>query len=730
MLKIVFLIIVSSIFLWGQEIKHKKACVIIDTKATLYQNSVGFDEHRVVLDAKKDFIKRVTVTADKGSRYGYVIEDNKESIIWIDKSYLLCEDSGYISALDLFEGSKSALSVKKKALIVTDRKSIDNNDPTIEKDPDNPLTIRVKIYTTPPTADVDDEYYDDYAKLFYKPRYVYAERQIKDQTYYLVGTEQVVRAARARIIENIGGKQVVSGIEGWVNADKVKLWNNKVALKPTPVTHNITSLQIYSTPNLQGQFELDKDKPMQYFEHRLPIISEIGASAYEILYIGGAGGVSRSQLNEQQFVYSQIQHNDLLQIALVMDATSGMSPHFAKVKQAIAAFRDFAKDKANLQIAITVYRDYADGEGIFEVVQNFDASTDSDLTQIKAYSDKKDVGQWGLPEALFNGINSSVNDLGWSKRRIPKYMIILGDHGNHSKALQSKKDSSLTINNLAQHLRQNYISLFAIQVYNQGKGKTSLQNFQQQLTTIMQKSGRRADQMVSYANASQQNITDRLKAIYSSFDNTKKGDSQELQSVGVDTDSLSQVQLTAQGFIAKDNHIAQEVLIERGSLKLLIVSMQQLTKTLKKGFSSSKGHEDSKKAIKKVYKALSGDDIDDKTNIMDAIYAKTGLPLQTPALDQSVSQLVNQLRRSTKKRKAFIKNIETKVQKMQAVFNERDWRQKGNKITFLKGKCYFYNITSIGKNACMIGQDGYIERNQEIDNDPNIRAWMPVEYLP
>ncbi len=699
-----------------------KDCIIVNTSVSLYKNNLG--NSSILRLNNDDFAKKV-IFNDKRKRV-FIEYKNKEG--WIDEDALMClsGDNGIFSAMS--KNPNLPISLKRKALLTTNIESLSSSNVNINEN----NQLQVNIYYAPNES---NQYLSSQAKLF-QMRYIYKEVKINDKIFYLIGSNESTN------IDNVD-----TAIQGWVKEDKILEWNNRIGVEFSK-TDNANS-QIFNSFEMKDvkYTETNKDS-MKYYEPRFPLIKKANKTAFKIGFIGGSddGSLTRGDIAKAQEAVKTVITNNDLQIAIIIDATRGMKPYFKDVKNALNSFLQITKKKANVDIAITIFRDYSDGKEIFEVMKDFKSNKKINLNKIKVKSNLKDIGEGTYPEALFYGINKSIDSLKWSKKNIEKYMIVLGDHGNHPNSKQYKQEKKLQTSTLGAKLKKQLITLWAIQVSNQAKEpnanvkKESIKRFPKQIKEIIASNVGSLGKVISYRKASEKNIYNGLIKIYNNFfaiktalsgleDVEKTGFSASiLARLGIDPKIFGQIsQVTSTGYIKRsDKGFKQKVLIKKRALERLKTSINSLSGTLFRGsYHSEVGQRQIKNTVIRIFQDLTGDTIKENENIKRFIFKKTALPIQTKALKQSINRLI---RKASDKeyRLQLVQELERKYIKIHGVLMGKEvkiglFNSSTGKFSFTEGKekRYFYNLEQPVEN-----------KKEIIDNSQVLHAWVPIELFP
>ena len=424
--------------------------VMTSSKVKLYnQDSEGSPE----IDYKDNlFGKSFEILRRSGSFYQIQLKNSKQAYIKNDARYLRnIQESDYILAKRL-PGSK----LTKKALIVNKPSQSGKIGSDINYF-DNPETIGKYL-----------------GKIsIFEIRYIFDET---DKSYLVGRTDRM--------------KQINpdSVLVGWINKNHIVEWNNLIGIefdktnfddrKQCKIGQIFASKQEIADPNAKPVFkESETSNELPYYANRFPVLDKQtnNVNYYKFAYIGnacGSGGnvIDRKDIEKARHKIMQILRNNKVQIAILIDATKGMENHIANVKKAVRKFLgEFeGKEGMNANVAIAVYRDYPDGDKIYEIKSDFSQDIGklrSAIDSVYVYSNSKDRGIGTYPEALFYGINKTIDNLTWKdSTKGGQYILLLGDHGNHKTYEQYPQDRVFSAPIIGQRLKDNIITLFALQV--------------------------------------------------------------------------------------------------------------------------------------------------------------------------------------------------------------------------------------------------------------------------
>ena len=704
-------------------------CVIINVNEPLYAGNL---DNKIVHQLSNDDFANTVTYNDKRKR---IFISYKSFNGWIDENALLCNagNSGLFNAIS--RNPSLPISLKKKALLATNIESLKD----IELQGGNAQQaqdLQVNIYYSPSQ---EAKYISTQAKLF-QVRYIYKQLTVDGKDFFLVGLNESTN------VDNI--KNV---LQGWVGEDKVLEWDNRIGLEFN--TADDAQSKIYLDPKQKTikYTEQSKDK-MQYYEPRFPLLRKINKDTFRIGFIGGAdnGKITRSEIAKAKQSVNEVIQNNQLQIAIVIDATSGMKPYFQDVVDATKEFLDITKQKANVDIAITVFRDYADGKDIYSVIKNFKEEKNINLDNIATKSNALDNGVGAYPEALFYSIDASIKALNWSKKNIEKYMIVIGDHGNHPDSSQYKQEKQFSTLSIGNQLKDKLVTLWGIQVSSKASGtnvdikQSSLSRFPTQINEIIAHNKNSSGKVTSYKRATKDDIRNTLVKIYNNFaaikvalsDLNRENTLQEktgfsaaiLKRLGIDPKIFGQItQATSTGYINRyDKGFTQKVLIKKRDLERLKTSINSLSGTLFRGsYHDELGQRQIKNTVIRIFQDLTGDTIKEDENIRRFIFSKTALPVQTKALQQSINRLIRKCANKDY-RVGLVKELEAKYIKIHGVLMEKElnlgkFNVATGKYSFTEGadKKYFYNL-----------EQPIESKKGIIDNSQVLHSWVPIELFP
>ena len=581
-----------------------------------------------------------------------------------------------------------------------------------------------------------------------------------------------------------------SVLVGWIDRQHVVKWNNRIGIefdKSNYYTRKNCELgkAFFSERHLLNEKrknllklnEDDTEYKMPHYANRYPMIEKKkNGDYYKVAFIGNAYG-KKGKIYNANYVATQVNkimqilQNNEIQIALLIDATKGMRHHIENVKKAISSFfNQYIENKKMLsQIAVAVYRDYPDGERIYEVKSDFTKNKNQllrALNSIDVYSNQSDRFAGMYPEALFYGINQTLSSLNWkSLSQGEKFILLLGDHGNHEQYDQYPQDRQFTSENIGQKLKSMGITLHAIQVNITSNKKKYNKAFKKQIETIITNNQGFGKLKQIYENTSgailsglhnsikdfrliQESLTDIRNSGSNKMNppqqqniyvNTDQGlgrmyrsvfDQKILDRYNIDKDVFDATQVCQVCFVKAKNkcdqkQISEKVLMTKTDVEALKVQMQTLSDALR--YYDPQSPEEFDFVVYKVVKTLTGDKLKPNENIMQFILKKFGVPINTPFLDKSLDELKDEVK-TQRKRNEFRKYLEKKLIFLeqvtkQSIIKEKGWDSEEQTFRWNNTETpipYFFSLEQpLPKRG-----------KEDVDDNQKRYAWVPLEYLP
>jgi hypothetical protein len=647
----------------------------------------------------------------------------------------------------------------------------------------------VKKFKQNMSSETDIEYYDNpqlqnepLGKIsIFEVRFIFAE---VDNAILVARTDRIVKSNSDAVIV------------GWIDREHVVKWDNRIGVEFNKSNFSIRKkcelgkaflserhlLSKKQKNDLDKLNEDDTEYQLPHYANRYPVIEKRNnGDYYKIAFIGNAYG-EKGKIYNANYVSTevnkimQIIQNNEIQIALLIDATKGMRNHIDNVKEAIRSFFNqyIKNNEIRSQIAVAVYRDYPDGKKIYELKSKFTKDRNqllNALNSIKVYSNQLDWGAGTYPEALFYGINQTLERLNWKDvSEGEKFILLLGDHGNHEQYDQYPQDRQFSSEKIGQQLKRKGITLHAIQVNITTDKKNQKykcnQDFKKQVENIILNNQGFGKLKKIYDNTSDailsgihnsikdfQYIHERLIDIRNA--GHSKMNSAQQQQVYIKTDSglgrmyrsvfdqkildrynidknvFDATQVCQICFIKSKNsceqeQIAKKVLMTKKDLEALKVQMQTLSDAIK--YYEAESEEEFDLVIYRVVKSLTGDKIKKNENITDFILKKIGIPIRTKFLNKSLEELKDEVMQSGVQRKDFRRYLEEQLILLEQVTRESILKQEGWDEA---DQTYIWNDTQTPILYFFSLEQPLPKRGKEKVNDNQKRyAWVPLKYLP
>lgn len=294
----------------------------------------------------------------------------------------------------------------------------------------------------------------------------------------------------------------------WVQQSSFVPWNQRSCLEPTWNHEDVEyfaskgiKAQIYSNNHLSGnavssiKYTTKKTEKYDQYQYRMkgeslrfPILDGTNGTIYNMSTFSTIGGqASGTGQNEELSEADILQRQELekmlnINIAIVIDGTSSMEPYYQSVKDAIKEGCNYFSANDKIKVGVVIYRDYADGDGLCEILPFTDAKRN--LEHINQFLDSG--GKYGIrsskndktqTEALYYGINEALDKLQFREGQ-SNIMLVVGDCGNDPN---DKKCA--TREQIISKLAEKKVSLMGFQVQNQNL--VSYNSFNNQILYII-----------------------------------------------------------------------------------------------------------------------------------------------------------------------------------------------------------------------------------------------------
>lgn len=171
-----------------------------------------------------------------------------------------------------------------------------------------------------------------------------------------------------------------------------------------------------------------------------------------------------------------------INLAIVIDGTTSMKPYYAEVKEAIKKGCEYFNENARIKVGVVIYRDYADGNALTEVLPLTSIKSIDRINQFLDNGGKNGYGIKSAPsdktaeEALYYGINKALDTLRFRDGE-SNMMLVVGDCGN------DKNDKRISQDVIIKKLVNKKISIMGFQVQN--KREAAYDAFNTQLTAMI-----------------------------------------------------------------------------------------------------------------------------------------------------------------------------------------------------------------------------------------------------
>lgn len=167
-----------------------------------------------------------------------------------------------------------------------------------------------------------------------------------------------------------------------------------------------------------------------------------------------------------EIVESKLKEASVINLIVVIDGTRSMEAYYQPMQKVIQdAYKTFGNENRTVKVGVVIYRDYADGEYITEML-TMRSPTDASVAQFLStggkYGIKSATGDRTDAEALYKGLEVALDaqKMGYNKNN-SNLMLVVGDCGND---LNDKR--CLSQEAIIKKCADNRIQLVAFQVRN------------------------------------------------------------------------------------------------------------------------------------------------------------------------------------------------------------------------------------------------------------------------
>lgn len=309
-----------------------------------------------------------------------------------------------------------------------------------------------------------------------------------DMSFYFVMKREGDLALLSRVHSMDGIDETV--LHGWLAKDSYVEWNQRSCLEPNWDKRTVEyfadeqiQAEFYDTPTMDSivnrytfrrkpqPAKADKYLYRQQADQlRFPILDNNDGSSdqYKCSTFGTLDGnaAKAENLMKKDGSISAYKEEVLrkmtnVNIGIVIDGTSSMEKFYPAVKSAIKeSIRVFDNNKYKVKVGIVIYRDYSDGEYITEKVKLTNPGNPnlySFLDTGGKYGIKSGSGDKTIEEALYYGINTAIDQLGFDPEQ-SNILLVIGDCGN------DRNDTKINRSDIVNKLTQKNINLIGFQV--------------------------------------------------------------------------------------------------------------------------------------------------------------------------------------------------------------------------------------------------------------------------
>ena len=345
------------------------------------------------------------------------------------------------------------------------------------------------------------------------------------EVYFVYKTDpdhQSVLLGRASSFSKGGESTIV----GWVSADRVINWDQRVALEPnwsnSAIEERRTTLQkvrfFNETESAQAYGQEGRtltqnliwdDDPLggrrigEY--RRFPVLA--GKLDDQVVKVGVMGDINAEHARITAGNMAEIQRTVAegksqarnVDILFVIDASKSMEPYFPAVSKAVEqSVEDILGapgDKNNYRFGATIYRDHSEGKYAVEVSRlSQDAKqVTSFLNQVPGESAVKNANDLDLPEALYYGLQNGIRATGLNRDHT-NVVVLIGDCGNHSR----KDRTTVRQETIIQLLSDYYCNMLVFQA-NRGEQQAFQSFIDQSRELVSQVANRKYREMQTQA---------------------------------------------------------------------------------------------------------------------------------------------------------------------------------------------------------------------------------------
>lgn len=692
--------------------------------------SADFGRAMEIEDAKNGYLK-VTLPSNKSGWIrdgGNVVLTNRAADAGTAKRRIRCKQKVFRERRRGAAGTARLVSTKigRKVVVVNDLHGA------------NGQGVLVGLYDNPdlagqPIAQV----------TIFELRYLFDETEASAD-----GRSAVLVGAR----DDLTRRNAHKVLNGWIARGQTEEWSNRIGFefnkqtfaKRTAVTGGqgkIFFKERHLIDYLGGGFqgrpiytEQMTAEPLPYYANRFPVLDATsrtpdGNRIYQVAFIGsgllnGATRVPAGAISGWRKKLSDIVNSREVQIAILLDATAGMQSVIDNVKRALDRFVAKELSHLRLKIAIAVYRDFPDRPNDpFWLISDFTndwPALAKKISAISAYSTEDDLsGDHAYPEAVFYGIDQAIGRLSW-KSRYDRWMILVGDHGNHAQptagfqARYPLAADHLQADSVARALRAAKIHVNAVQVHIAPPGdkrRRHNRRFEEQFQAIVG-TGRRFSTLVKSPGNAVEDYVLALERAVGAMVLSKWCLAAEVRRAGgcsdrsaaerdlgkrvldivgyhgtiaaqvlteyadIDPKIFGANQISIRGHVSeRDGHgnrqLEMRVLVDKVMLTNFQTALKGLIESMIGGGNASQTKEQVENALVGIVATLTGDTPDPEDQFARFIAKRIGIPIKTKFLNRSIVEIVERTAERHPDYVATLKILQRKRLLLEEIIGER-----------------------------------------------------------
>jgi len=606
-------------------------------------------------------------------------------------------------------------------------------------------------------------------------------------------------------------------LTGWIARGQTEEWSNRIGFEfnkktfdkraaaaggPGKIFFKERHLIDYLNGGFQGRpiyTEQTTAEPLPYFANRFPVLDATsrtpdGNRIYQAAFIGsgllnGAARVPAGTISGWRKKLSDIVNSREVQIAILVDATAGMQSVIDNVKRALDRFVAKELSHLRLKIAIAVYRDFPDRPNDpFWLISDFTndwRSLSKKISAISAYSTEDDLsGDHAYPEAVFYGIDQAIRRLSW-KSRYDRWMILVGDHGNHTQPTADfQARYPLAVNHLQTEsvrraLQTAKIHFNAVQVHIASPGdkrRRHNRRFEEQFRAIAG-TGRSFSNLVKAPSNTVDDYVLALERAVGAMVLSKWCLAAEVRRIGgcsdrsaaerdlgkrvldivgyhgtiaaqvlneyadVDPKMFGANQISIRGHVSERDRLGNRqlelrVLVDKVMLTDFQTALKGLIESMINGGNASQTKEQVENALVGIVSTLTGDTPDPEDQFGQFISKRIGIPIKTGFLNRSIVEIVERTAERHPDYVATLKVLQRKRLLLDAILGERPieigaWDDEELRFQFSYPK---RRPGTVETRWFFDFQQPLFERlkGRRADGDDGARShvWLPMHVLP